>query len=44
MNYESNIGLDEEYTKKLQKLCGKYGQKTSKIKELIDIAFGELKK
>jgi len=39
MSYESNIGLNKEYTEKLEKLCGKYINKISKIKELIDIAY-----
>lgn len=43
MIYTSNIGLNKEYTKKLEKLCGKYGQKTKKIQELIDKEYEEIK-
>jgi len=44
MSYESNIGLNKEYTEKLEILCGKYTNKISKIKELIDVAYEEYQK
>lgn len=39
----SNIQLDEGYTQKLEKLCGKHMPKTAKIKELIDNALEQTK-